>query len=75
MLERERWSLWKRNVVDKYKSMTDEQIRQDLSKTKNPISVNKDTLILKALSIMNGKKMVLQILNDYGQRTHSRKKR
>jgi tRNA G18 (ribose-2'-O)-methylase SpoU len=39
MLERDRWSLWKRNVVDKYKSMTDEQIRQDLSKTKNPISV------------------------------------
>ena len=39
MLERDRWSLWKRNVVDKYKSMTDEQIRQDLSKTKNPIAV------------------------------------
>ena len=39
MLDRDRWSLWKRNVVDKYKSMTDEQIRQDLSKTKNPISV------------------------------------
>ena len=39
MLERGQWSLWKRNVVDKYKSMTDEQIRQDLTKTKNPISV------------------------------------
>ena len=39
MLGRDRWSLWKRNVVDKYKSMTDEQIRQDLLKTKNPISV------------------------------------
>ena len=39
MLERDRWSLWKRNVIDKYKTMTDEQIRQDLSKTKNPISV------------------------------------
>ena len=39
MLDRDRWSLWKRNVVDKYKSMTDEQIRRDLLQTKNPISV------------------------------------
>ena len=39
MLEKERWSLWKRNVVDKYKSMTTDQIRHDLSKTKNPFSV------------------------------------
>ncbi len=33
------WSLWKRNVVDKYKSMTDEQIRKDLAENKNPIAV------------------------------------
>ena len=39
MLDKERWSLWKRNVIDKYKSMTDDQIREDLSKNKNPIAV------------------------------------
>jgi len=39
LINKDRWCLWKRNVVDKYKSMTDEQIRQDLLKTKNPISV------------------------------------
>ena len=39
MIDKDRWSLWKRNVVDKYKPMTLDQIRQDLSKTKNPISV------------------------------------
>ena len=39
MLDKERWSLWKRNVIDKYKSMTDDQIREDISKNKNPIAV------------------------------------
>ena len=39
LFSKDRWSLWKRNVIDRYKSMTDEQIRQDLLKTKNPISV------------------------------------
>ena len=39
MFERDRWSLWKRNVIDKYKSMTDEQIRCALHSTKNPFSV------------------------------------
>ena len=39
LFNKDRWSLWKRNVIDRYKSMTDEQIRQDLSKTKNPFSV------------------------------------
>jgi len=35
----ERWSLWKRNVVDKYKSMTDEMIRKDLKSNFNNIAV------------------------------------
>tara|TARA_R110000824_G_scaffold2936_10_gene13422 strand:- start:40886 stop:41524 length:639 start_codon:yes stop_codon:yes gene_type:complete len=39
MIEKDKWSLWKRNVVDKYKSMTDEQIRKDLSENKNPIAI------------------------------------
>ena len=39
MIEKENWSLWKRNVVDKYKSMTDEMIREDLKKTTNPVAV------------------------------------
>jgi tRNA G18 (ribose-2'-O)-methylase SpoU len=38
-INKENWSLWKRNVVDKYKSMTDEQIRRDLAENKNPIAV------------------------------------
>jgi len=33
------WSLWKRNVVDKYKSMTIDNIRKDLKKTANPIAI------------------------------------
>jgi tRNA G18 (ribose-2'-O)-methylase SpoU len=33
------WSFWKRNVVDKYKSMTVENIRGDLKKTANPLAV------------------------------------
>jgi tRNA G18 (ribose-2'-O)-methylase SpoU len=37
--DRERWSLWKRNVVDKYKSMTDEMIRKDLKSNFNNIAV------------------------------------
>ena len=33
------WSFWKRNVVDKYKSMTVENIREDLKKTTNPLAI------------------------------------
>ena len=33
------WSFWKRNVVDKYKSMTVENIREDLKKTANPLAI------------------------------------
>jgi tRNA G18 (ribose-2'-O)-methylase SpoU len=39
MTNQERWSLWKRNVVDKYKSMTDESIRQDLKENSNNVAV------------------------------------
>ena len=35
----ERWSLWKRNVVDKYKSMTDDMIREDLRSNFNNVAV------------------------------------
>ena len=35
----EKWSLWKRNVVDKYKDWTTDAIRRDLQKTANPFSV------------------------------------
>ena len=33
------WSFWKRNVVYKYKSMTVENIREDLKKTTNPLAI------------------------------------
>ncbi len=33
------WSFWKRNVVDKYKSMTVKNIREDLKKTANPLAI------------------------------------
>ena len=35
----EQWSLWKRNVVDKYKSWPTESIKADLQKNANPFSV------------------------------------
>lgn len=39
MSNNDRWSLWKRNVIDKYKSMTDEKIREDLKQSASPIAV------------------------------------
>ena len=39
MSNNDRWSLWKRNVVDKYKSMTDDKIREDLKQNVNPVAV------------------------------------
>ena len=39
MSTNDRWSLWKRNVVDKYKSMTDDKIREELKKSVNPVAV------------------------------------
>ena len=39
MTNQERWILWKINVVDKYKSMTDELIRQDLKENSNNVAV------------------------------------
>jgi tRNA G18 (ribose-2'-O)-methylase SpoU len=39
MSNNDRWSLWKRNVVDKYKSMTDDKIREELKQNVNPVAV------------------------------------
>jgi len=35
----ERWSLWKRNVIDRYKNWPTESIRRDLQRTANPFAV------------------------------------
>ena len=35
----ERWSLWKRNVVNKYKNWPTESIKKDLQRTANPFAV------------------------------------
>jgi tRNA G18 (ribose-2'-O)-methylase SpoU len=35
----ERWTLWKRNVIDKYKNWPTDAIRKDLQETANPFSV------------------------------------
>ena len=35
----DRWSLWKRNVVDRYKNWSTESIKRDLQRTANPFAV------------------------------------
>lgn len=35
----ERWSLWKRNVIDRYKNWSTESIKRDLQRTANPFAV------------------------------------
>ena len=35
----DRWSLWTRNVVDRYKNWSTESIRKDLQRTANPFAV------------------------------------
>lgn len=35
----ERWSLWKRNVIDRYKNWPTESIKRDLQRTSNPFAV------------------------------------
>ena len=35
----ERWSLWQRNVVDRFKSMSDEEIKEELQRTAHPVAV------------------------------------
>lgn len=35
----ERWSLWKRNVIDRYKNWPTESIKRDLQRTANPFAV------------------------------------
>ncbi len=36
---KDRWSLWTRNVIDKYKNWSTESIKRDLQSTANPFSV------------------------------------
>jgi len=33
------WRLWQRNVIDKFKNLTDEEIKKELQKTANPFAV------------------------------------
>ncbi len=35
----ERWSLWKRNVIDRYKNLPTESIKRDLQRTANHFAV------------------------------------
>ena len=35
----ERWSLWQRNVMDHFKDMPDEEIKEELQKTAHPFAV------------------------------------
>ena len=35
----ERWSLWQRNVVDRFKNMPDEEIKKELQRTAHPVAV------------------------------------
>ena len=35
----DRWSLWKRNVIDRYKNWSTESIKRDLQRTANPFAV------------------------------------
>mgnify|MGYP003628594083 FL=1 len=39
MIGKDKWSLWKRNVVDRYKSWSTESIKKDLQKRAAPISI------------------------------------
>ena len=39
MSDNDRWSLCKRNVIDEYKSLTDEKIREELKRSVNPVAV------------------------------------
>ena len=38
-MSNERWSLWKRNVIDRYKNWPTESIKRDLQRTANPFAV------------------------------------
>ena len=35
----ERWSLWQRNVIDRFKNMPDEEIKKELQRTAHPVAV------------------------------------
>jgi len=39
MIDEEKWSLWKRNVVDKYKNWPTESIKRDLQRRAAPIAI------------------------------------
>ena len=74
VIDNDRWSLWKRNVVDKYKSMTDDMIKSDLKKNINPIAVcmehwngdfNISTLIRNANAFNIEKNKTLAVNTSY----------
>ena len=72
----ERWSLWTRNVVDRYKNWSTESIRRDLQRTANPFAVcmehwqgdfNISTLIRNA-NAFNAKKVYYLGKKKYDRR-------
>ena len=72
----DRWSLWTRNVVDRYKNWSTESIRRDLQRTANPFAVcmehwqgdfNISTLIRNA-NAFNAKKVYYLGKKKYDRR-------
>jgi len=72
----DRWSLWTRNVIDRYKNWSTESIRKDLQRTANPFAVcmehwqgdfNISTLIRNA-NAFNAKKVYYLGKKKYDRR-------
>ena len=72
----DRWSLWTRNVIDRYKNWSTESIRRDLQRTANPFAVcmehwqgdfNISTLIRNA-NAFNAKKVCYLGKKKYDRR-------
>jgi len=72
----DRWSLWTRNVIDRYKSWSTESIKRDLQRTANPFAVcmehwqgdfNISTLIRNA-NAFNAKKVYYLGKKKYDRR-------
>jgi len=72
----DRWSLWKRNVIDRYKNWPTESIKRDLQRTANPFAVcmehwqgdfNISTLIRNA-NAFNAKKVYYLGKKKYDRR-------
>ena len=76
MMMSDRWSLWTRNVIDRYKNWSTESIRKDLQRTANPFGVcmehwqgdfNISTLIRNA-NAFNAKKVYYLGKKKYDRR-------